>query len=848
MPQDSLRSVVYRSFVTCDDPKGVAECKTIRRSKSDSKKMENKIKNQRIQQNSSTSMSYEEGRKDKVSKGSTEELQNLSSFQITEVSRGAQKLNEVIDSWSNRTSFDKQSKHIAKDLLKGALDLQESLVMLGKLQEASQYIAKSKKRHKEKPVGGRVDVGTEFMDSNPLGDNNQAMDFQKPRISADRSSRDCYDELREVIRESFARQNLLPKVSAKEKDYVDRKNLDFCMDFPSSSSSQSKEKDYVDRKNLDFCMDFPSSSSSQSSLIHPHSCNCSPSKVQLQKPKGPNLIAKLMGLEGVPPKAVNSMIYKQMEKEKLPNQRSLLLDIDLPRPRKPQFMVQKVVRERRKLEEMIETMQFKGLLERKSIDGSSDGKYHSDVSFLRKSLAVEGPPIVIMRPRHVPDLRAKELHENYWINEEKPIKIPRGQLKFTETNEKLRAGRTPNQKLNKDKEGKHSGESPARLVKKTLDIEDGPSTMKINHSKPLAPRVQKKEATVKKIDDVPKVASNARKLAEIKDSKSQESAQTQDLGKITTVKLSKTARDSNVSKCQVARGKAAAPDKHMKPTSLKSSIPKKNLQKGKPDSKPLAALVENIQSDDRLPINIESNIHGSLMKGTTSEQIAEEAMSASYISISDNSGNAPSSPCESSGPIIKDDVKYIEDGSCISCCNLDEMKGCKSISNTRYLLLSSVSFLNLAEELFKTGTCDATVLQTAWLPDGEMLDDSLLLECAKEILERKILSCTRTINPLSHNLFKKPKCHLSLEQLIGEISNGIEDLRNYTKSCGDIILVDSIYSMLERDLWWNEEVTGAWDSGWRNGYATEEVNEVVHDVEKLVLSEIVADVVIEFMF
>lgn len=582
MPQDSLRSVVYRSFVTCDDPKGVAECKTIRKSKSNSKKMEDRIKNQRTHSN--TSASYEEERKEKVPKESTEELQNLSSsFQMMEVSRGAEKLNEVIDSWSNRPSFDKQSKYIAKDLLRGALDLQESLVMLGNLQEASQYITKSTKRHKEKPVGGRVDVaGTEFMDSNPfVGDGNQAMDFQKPRISADRSSRDCYDELREVIRESFARQNLLPKVSAKEKDYLDRKNSDFRMDFPSSSSSQS-------------------------SLIYSHSSTCSSSSVQHEKPKGPNLIAKLMGLEEVPSKAGNSIIFKRMEKEKLSKQRSHLLDIDLPRPKKPQFMVEKVVRERT-LEDMIEKMQFKGLAERKSIHGSHDGEYHSDASFLRKSLAVEGPPIVIMRPLHVPVLRAKELHENHWINEEKHIKrrqmpknmreeippsaleVPRGQLKFTEANEKLTPGRPPKQKLDKDKEGKHSGKFP---VKKTPDrTQDRLSTMKINHSKPLVPRMQKKEAVVRKIDDMPKVASNTRKRAEIKDAKSQGSARAQDLGKLTTLKISKTVRESNVSKSQIAHGKVSAPDKNMKPTSLKSSIPKKNLRKGKPNSNPSAALV-----------------------------------------------------------------------------------------------------------------------------------------------------------------------------------------------------------------------------------------------------------------
>ncbi|PIN18153.1 hypothetical protein CDL12_09176 [Handroanthus impetiginosus] len=600
MPQDSLRSVVYRSFVTCDDPKGVVECKKIRKSK----KMEDKTKNQRIKQDSNASKSYEEERsKDKVPRESTEEIQNMSSVQIMEVSRGAEKLNEVIDLWSNRTSFDKQSKCIAKDLLKGALDLQESLAMLGKLQEASRHIAKSKRGHKEKLVEGRADL--------PFGDCDQAMDFQKPRISADGSSRDCYDELREVIRESFARQNLLPKVSAKEKNHIDGKNVDLCMDFPSSSSSQS-------------------------SLLQSHSSSCSPSKVQNEKLKGPNLIAKLMGLEEVPPKAVNPIIYKQMEKEKVSSERNHLLDIDLPRPRKPQFMVQKVVQERRTLEEMIETMQFKGLLGRKSIDG----KDRFDDPYMRRSSSVEGTPIVLMRPRHVRDHRAEEFLENYWGNEEKPIKsrqmpgklreefplyaseVPKRQWKFVERNEKLRAKSPPKQKLSKDKEDKHSGESHARLVDKTLDIQYRLSTMKIKHSKPPVPRLQKDEVIVKKIGNTPKGASSTRKQTDVKDAKSLESVKNQDLGENTTLNHGKIARGSIVSKCQIALGKAPILDKPMKPTSLKSTSPKKNLRKAKSDSKPSAALVENVQNDDRLPPDIESDIQRSLVKSTTCVQVA----------------------------------------------------------------------------------------------------------------------------------------------------------------------------------------------------------------------------------
>ncbi|KAF7154562.1 hypothetical protein RHSIM_Rhsim01G0098000 [Rhododendron simsii] len=152
MPQDRLRS-----FVKCDDPKGVVECGTVRKSKSNPKRLEEKAESRKMPKNSNSSSSsaYKEAGKEMVREKDKED--NPSSFQLLEVPKGAQQLNQVIDSWSKGMNFDGNSKEIAKDLLKGALDLQESLIMLGKLQEASQYMAKLKKKQKERSKGEKID-------------------------------------------------------------------------------------------------------------------------------------------------------------------------------------------------------------------------------------------------------------------------------------------------------------------------------------------------------------------------------------------------------------------------------------------------------------------------------------------------------------------------------------------------------------------------------------------------------------------------------------------------------------------------------------------------------------------
>ena len=211
----------------------------------------------------------------------------------------------------------------------------------------------------------------------------------------------------------------------------------------------------------------------------------------------------------------------------------------------------------------------------------------------------------------------------------------------------------------------------------------------------------------------------------------------------------------------------------------------------------------------------------------------------------DSSTNAASSPRDDSDVTTKDDPHHIENDTLFPSLDSDHNKGCKIRMNSRYLLLRSASFLNHVEELFDTGTHDSTVFRSS--VDSEGLYDALLLDCAKEILERKSLSCRSTRNLWSQNLLRRPKYHSSIEQLVEEIADIIEDLQNYSEDCGNIVVADSIYPMLDKDLRRNEEVTGAWDSGWRKGYAMEAVDEVMHEVEEQVLSEIVADVITEIM-
>ncbi|KAL6504684.1 hypothetical protein OROHE_023442 [Orobanche hederae] len=76
----------------------------------------------------------------------TGQFPRVSSIHITEVSKGVQKLNQILRACSDGFSFESNSVEVGKELLKGAVDLEESLRMLVRFQETSQYSNTTRKK------------------------------------------------------------------------------------------------------------------------------------------------------------------------------------------------------------------------------------------------------------------------------------------------------------------------------------------------------------------------------------------------------------------------------------------------------------------------------------------------------------------------------------------------------------------------------------------------------------------------------------------------------------------------------------------------------------------------------
>lgn len=600
MPQDNLRSVVYRSFVTCDDPKGVVNC-GIRKHKT-SKTLREELEHPKMLKKVNKSTPRNEEKKEVVSKGEMEDSHRASSFQLMEVSRGAQKLNQVIDSWSRRASFDGRSKDYAEDMLMGALDLQDSLVMLSELQEASQYRTKLKKKEKEKPSVSKFDeVGIERTSSDRFGNPK----YQNPRPSADGSSRDCYDELREVIRDSLARQNLLPPQSSRENA---RQNL--------STPRSFRENSYFDRRNMNSYVDMPSTSSSSiSSMTYSHdfasSVSTSSSKIPEGKPRTSNLVAKLMGLDDISSKPLQPASQKHLQRESVLIQ-TPIFDVDMHKGRKPQVVGQKTDRAYMTLEEIIENMQFQGLLK-----SNQHQAYHPNTSYKERKFSYDASPIVLMKPTYpgveakkhfphkfIPDEAAlnSEIKRRFWKTEEeitsKIKEYPTRPSNSYELRRKLHSGEPVVKKLSPEKEAKTSRNVLAKPRYIEVIKEKKLSSNKMNASVPSSP-IQQKEMVEKKIDKIRKATS--KKPVEIEKVKCKSVPKSPGQDNVPITKPGKSETGSSIlSKNSVPQRKSTDLNSTIKQKKAAStcgeSVQKRSVKNSKPVKEPSTANISILVS------------------------------------------------------------------------------------------------------------------------------------------------------------------------------------------------------------------------------------------------------------
>lgn len=185
--------------------------------------------------------------------------------------------------------------------------------------------------------------------------------------------------------------------------------------------------------------------------------------------------------------------------------------------------------------------------------------------------------------------------------------------------------------------------------------------------------------------------------------------------------------------------------------------------------------------------------------------------------------------------------KSIEEVNDDSSCDATESKSFKTGANLELLLSSSPALVSHAQELFDLNLSRPTTLLTSAITDFFVTNERLSMDCAKELIERRSLSDVKMVHPLLLKWLKNSRICICLSQLLQEVYDGIETLKSYRKLAGEDLLTDSIHAILENDLKCRVE-SGIWDFGWKNELSSDDIEQVVNDIEKLLLSGLIGEI------
>ncbi|KAL9829966.1 hypothetical protein AtNW77_Chr3g0184471 [Arabidopsis thaliana] len=705
MPEGKLRSGVYRSFIMCDDPRDVVECGAIKKqskSRSSSTKQRCEEHLSKVKERSEMAVAPRKS-------SSTEDVPP-SSLQLLRVSKGIQKLNVAIESLSKGFSFEAVSRpeDIAKDLLRGALDLEESLAMLSSIQEDDS---------KRKPMirnDGRSDLRFQRSMSDRFGERIE----KRMMVQENVASKDCYEELRKVIRESFLRQNLVSQTTT-----IETKKRVVRSDFASSSGAVSS-----------------STSSSQSSMVSGSTKSSASSDVPQ---RAPSLIARLMGLD-----------VSTQEPRK-----SSVNHIDKPDILKLSSERQEKVKKNSK--ESPEIVRCNSTRE-------------AALQSLPEETPSENPStIVLIRPMRVvkPEPGSKQ-----------PV-VPKKPRMQGEVHPRM-----INQRKDHQANGSNKMKLPLRMTKKDKE------------PKEMVPKVEENEGKVIKLMS----PSNAKVLT--RDRKPLETNKpTKNLLSRRMILLKAKTDIELLNHPAILR---------LSSSSSSGSREKKSGEASRPNAKKKLRQQDNDLGSENNSCSSQET-HGSLNQLSTEETTSSEFH---------NQGH-----CDNG-----------EVSSCAATIHHSHEPETSQISLKSFLSTSS-DFISYAEDLFDFNTNTERSRESNFRRRDSIVisDQRLALDFAKEVVRRKSL------------LLAEPTCHtrssLDIDELLTEVCDGFESLTSYkdTFSGQNSFVKESIHLVLEKDLKGKktEMTSGVWDLGWRSEFQIDETYEAVADLEKLILSGLIQEII-----
>ncbi|GAA0170661.1 hypothetical protein LIER_24881 [Lithospermum erythrorhizon] len=205
-----------------------------------------------------------------------------SSFHITEISKGVEKLKQVIKAYPNGLDLNGRSTQAGRELLKGAMDLEQSLRMLVNLQEASDQKSNSQRKVKIRLLDEDEEDGDgrkAIIQADPK------KQVDRPRFSFDKPSNKNSQGNKDSSANNYIKKHLMALTLPDETPKSDRK---IETTISASANMKARHKRSVSVPEFRKPM-----------LPETRNQPVSPFPTQ-EKGRISNVIAKLMGLEALP--------------------------------------------------------------------------------------------------------------------------------------------------------------------------------------------------------------------------------------------------------------------------------------------------------------------------------------------------------------------------------------------------------------------------------------------------------------------------------------------------------------------------------------------------------------------
>ncbi|XP_031487367.1 uncharacterized protein LOC116255633 [Nymphaea colorata] len=645
------------------------------------------------------------------------------------------------------------------------------------------------------------------------GAHNCQRECVQPSFSSGGSSRNCYEELRDIIRKSLVRQNLLPLPSETGRASPD------CLSLSTSDSVPAKKK--VRMPNvIARLMGLEELPLEDQGTENKGKEDKDSGKCEMEKPMKPRRKHEQKKTE-MPPKLGRKIPVAsvRIDGRRGSNGPKPSCDMDMPMRRLSHHLLEEMVPRRRRLKEIIESMQLTGLLNRGGNHGESfrrprfatfDQKQNEKMKVGGGKFVGEVPPIVIIKPMVVTKVnreREKIIQEQQPILEKKPKAESRKARTSDRQGVNVKTSVKPEMKqlhdlATRDEKDKTVPKKPLSVVnhdrKPVPDSRPADAVKAAMPRKPLDKLHPEKEQLRRCHSSRRNHISNGlpgrepMKSCDQKNERTEKAKPAVQLQHVNKMAGSKCKKDETIVNLRVEKRcvSTTASSPHQLGAQEAKDCSRKRNPRGIDESKPVALSEQTSKRNHR----------GRRYRATkeTSQQSGHE----------------------------------------ILC---PEVTVAGSINKLKQFLLNSTSFLSAAQEYFDI---EVTMFSSpANYKEFVGSNDKLLMDCVFELMKYKSQKHMPRYTITKLHLQKQRARFLS-DVLVEELCKELETLFSL-QVINNVCAMDDLYLILERDLLCRRLNTSCvWDFGWECGALTEEESDVVFcQLEMLVLGELIEETV-----